>query len=126
MGETPLEKDNQNERAIPMVWRPMFVLIVEALVERNFQLRGLADYVRPLDSSTADINRQNIDECPDKLVPLSERSWETSTHLWMGTHWDVLIDLSVGDGETGDLVLYAKVLEDGKGFVFEPGLVYVP
>lgn len=47
-------------------------------------------------------------------------------YLWMDGYWQVLVDLSNSDGETSDLVLHVQVFPDGKGYLFQPGLVYVP
>ncbi|WP_394203820.1 DUF7668 domain-containing protein [Marinagarivorans algicola] len=67
-----------------------------------------------------------IEEYGEELISLPNETWESSICIWMGNHWDVLIDLwTKGEGRS-DLVLSAKVAESKNGFYIEVGMIYVP
>ena len=51
---------------------------------------------------------------------------EIACAQWMGTHWEVLVDLWTKEEGRSDLVLHVKVVEDGASPRFTVHLVYVP
>lgn len=50
----------------------------------------------------------------------------SSVSQWMGTHWEVLVDLWTIESGRSDLVLTVFVLETTDGFRFEIDSVHVP
>ncbi|MEP3890560.1 MAG: hypothetical protein ABJN69_08825 [Hellea sp.] len=83
-------------------------------------------FVEALDQEIVRINRSNIEDYPDEIGPLSAKSWDTSICVCRGNSWEVLVDLVTLDGEISDLVMHAKIVGNGNGYVIEPGLIYVP
>lgn len=78
-------------------------------------------------AETAEQIRECIADYGETLVPLPEESWDSSVALWMNGFWEVLVDLwTEAEGRSSDLVLHMRVFEDGAGYRFEVGLVYVP
>lgn len=67
----------------------------------------------------------NIQDYGGSLVPLPKASWETSVCLWLGGHWEVLIDLFTDTEGRSDLVMHVKVAEQD-GFLVSLHDVYVP
>jgi hypothetical protein len=67
-----------------------------------------------------------ITDYGETLTELSEDTWKTSVAQWMGTHWDVLVDLRTIESGRSDMVLQAKVTETAKGFRVKIYMVYVP
>jgi hypothetical protein len=124
--EQPVVKDEDAEHAIASAWRPTFRAIVSAFVVGDFRLgRGIAS-VEPVSESTAKQIRDYVADYGETLVELPEESWKTSVAQWMGTHWDVLVDLwTLGEGRS-DLVLGARVYETETGYRYQIGIVYVP
>ena len=59
------------------------------------------------------------------LVELPDATWKSSVAQWMGTHWDVVVDLWTDAGPS-DLILSARVRETNDAFEIEIGSVYVP
>ena len=61
-----------------------------------------------------------------RLAPLSQETWKSSVSMWMGDWWDVIVDLwSVESGRT-DLVVELRINEDGEGYRYVVGIIYVP
>lgn len=46
--------------------------------------------------------------------------------LWIGNHWEMLVDLRTLEEGRSDLVLHVKVYEEGPQFRYAVYLVYVP
>ena len=124
--EIAVEKDEESERAIPTAWRGIFSNIVEAFSKKDYSLSIGGEGVSFISDETANHIREYIHDYGEKLIPLPEETWESSVCIWMGTHWDVLIDLwTQGEGRS-DLVLGAQVSEQGNGYIIEVDMVYVP
>lgn len=70
--------------------------------------------------------RKYIQEYGTKLVSLPQESWATSVCIWMGDHWDALIDLWTEEEGSSDLVLQVHVSEVDSEFLFTVYMVYVP
>ena len=121
--EILIKKDAEHELPIPAIWRHELKKIADYFVQKNAQLPKT---VRSLEHDITKINRGNLDDYPDKIILLSEKTWETSIYLWHEHYWQVLLDLTAEGGESSDLVLHLRVYENDDGFEFEVGLIYVP
>ncbi len=126
MSEVLIEKSCGKEGPIPTEWRAVIKSVADAIVFGkpfpNSQNISITDY--PADIS--EINQSNIDDYPDDIGVLDEQTWKTSVYVWTGDRWEILLDLSTFCGETSDLVLHGQMFEEGAGFLFKPGLIYVP
>lgn len=121
-----VEKNEENELPIPTAWRPIFSEIVNSFVKKDYCLREGLENVSAVSEETTNHIKEYIDEYGEELTQLSEDTWISSVCIWMGTHWNVLIDLwTAGEGRS-DLVLGAKVSENGSDYLVEIGIVYVP
>lgn len=79
-----------------------------------------------MSASDAEHIRSYIAEYGETLTELPEESWETSVAQWMDGHWEVLVDLWTVEAGASDLVLSARVFEEGTGVRIEVHMVYVP
>ncbi|WP_227496519.1 DUF7668 domain-containing protein [Massilia litorea] len=124
--EVQVTKDPENEGPIPSAWRPTLQNIVDAFVRDDYCLAdGLAG-VAPVSEETATQIRTYIQEYGAKLVSLPQESWATSVRIWMGDHWDALIDLWTEEEGSSDLVLQVHVSEVDSEFLVTVYMVYVP
>jgi hypothetical protein len=121
-----VEKDEENQLPIPTVWRPTFAAIVSSFVKKDYRLTVKLDYVSSVSNETANHIRDYIEEYGEELVQLSEETWESSACIWMGAHWDVLIDLRTAGEGRSDLVLGAKVTESADSYIVNVEMVHVP
>lgn len=121
----PIEKDEDQEKPVPSGWRQTLGEIVEALRERNYQLRGIRR-VEPVDDNTANIIARQIEGYGGTIASCPEQAWETSVCQWQLTYWEVLVDLFTVEDGLSDLVLHIMVYEESGDFIFKPHLVYVP
>lgn len=62
----------------------------------------------------------------ESLVGVPDESWSSSVAQWMGTYWEVLVDLWTQESGRSDLVLSLSVYEAEGGFRFEIGSLHVP
>ena len=116
----------EKEQVVPMVWRGAFTSIVDAFIQRDYSLALGITCVAPVTIEAAKQIEEYIDDYGEELVKLPSSTWESSVCLWMGEHYDVLIDLwTAGEGRS-DLVLSARVKEMGKSFEIIIGMVHVP
>jgi hypothetical protein len=123
MSETEVAKIEGREQPVPTGWRLALKTIADAFTEGRIPTGA---GIRSVTLDTAKINFENIRRYPDATGPLTDASWHSSICVWMGNHWDVLVDLSTVSGERSDLVLHAEVFEvDGRAEI-APGLIYVP
>lgn len=119
-------KDINNQSPIPSVWRATLSAIIEAIKESDFQLiRGISD-VPILSDRTADAIKNNIEDYGVHLSSLPEEAWDTSVCQWMGTYWDVMVDLFTEEEGSSDLVLSVRVRELSDGYTFDVFSVHVP
>lgn len=124
--EVAIEKDEEHERPIPTVWRSIFSNVVDALVKKDYSLSCGVTGVTVVSNETAIHIKEYIQDYGEELIQLSDETWESSIYIWMGGHWDVLIDLwTAGEGRS-DLVLSAQVSEKDNGYAIDIGMVYVP
>ncbi|MEM7244426.1 MAG: hypothetical protein AAF533_03740 [Acidobacteriota bacterium] len=122
----PVLKDDENERPIPGAWRPTFQAIVAAFVKGDYEMSVGVPGVEPLSPEKAQHVRDSIADYGETLVDLPDDTWKSSVTLWMGSHWDVLIDLWTESEGRSDLVLDCKVRETEDGYRYQVHLVYVP
>lgn len=121
-----VSKDEANQSPVPNMWRSTFCHIVEAFKDGDFRLgKGIVG-VCPISSLDAATIEENLRSYGATLTSLPERTWETSVSQWMQGYWDVLIDLFTVEEGASDLVLAARVYEQGRGYAFEIQSVYVP
>jgi hypothetical protein len=120
------EKDPHSEHPIPTAWRRTLSSIADAIADGDFFLsRGIKD-VAPVDEETASAIASSISGYGVHLKPLPEETWTTSVCQWMGTYWNVLVDLYSNEEGQSDLVLNVRVMEHAAGHSFEVQLVFVP
>jgi hypothetical protein len=119
-------KDENTTQPIAIAWRATLRDIVEAFVQGDYALaRGLHS-VAPVPPATAEQIRRYIADYGETLIELPDERWETSVSQWMGTHWDVLVDLWTLESGESDMVLSARVFEVTNGFQIEIDSVHVP
>ena len=120
------EKDPHSQRRIPSAWRGTLSAIVDAIRENDIQLaRGIAG-VPTLPERTARAIKGNIEGYGARLISLPEDAWSTSACQWMGSYWDVLVDLFTEKEGASDLVLSVRVRESSAGYLFDVVSVHVP
>ncbi len=124
--EVPVVKDEESEHPIPIAWRPIFVDIISAFVKKNYQLATGLDGVSSVSEETANHIKEYIEDYGEELIKLPEETWDSSVCIWMGTHWDVLVDLWTAEEGRSDLVLGARVAESNNGYIVNVDMVYVP
>ena len=121
-----VEKDEENERPIPTGWRLAFSNVVDAFVRKDYSLSQGVAGVSSVSNKTANHIKDYLEDYGEELIQLPQETWESSVCLWMGSHWDVLIDLwTAGEGRS-DLVLKAQVTESINGYRIDIGMIYVP
>ena len=126
MQNVPVKKVDDQELPIPTEWRSALKQLADkAVFGTNIEPSSNIE-IGEIDSKTRSSHHYNIASYPDPLGPLNEQSWKTSIYIWDSPHWALLVDLTDADGHVTDLVLHAKVHETDKGFLIEPGLIYVP
>lgn len=126
IAEVPVTRNSEEEGPVPSAWRPALKNIVDAFVRRDYSLAEGVAGVAPVAEETAAQIREYINQYGQTLVALPQEAWETSVCIWMGDHWNALIDLwSEAEGRS-DLVLHVHVAEAGPEYVIEIYMVYVP
>jgi hypothetical protein len=124
--EVPVSKDEHSQHTVASVWRQSLTAIVKALVQHDYSLaRGIAG-VDPLPGKKADRIERCISDYGEELIELPEEVWAFSASQWMGTHWEVLIDLFTKESGASDLVLSVRVHESEDGYRYEVDSVHVP
>lgn len=122
----PAIKDGDAQHPIAGAWRPMLCEVVRSFVEGDYGLaKGVAG-VEPVSAETAEQISDYVADYGATLVELPEDTWQTSVAQWMGTHWDILVDLWTAEEGRSDLVLQGKVAETNVGPRFTVYMVYVP
>jgi hypothetical protein len=116
----------EKQGPIPSAWRPALKQIVDAFARRDYRLADGVGGVAPVSEKTATHVRNYIQQYGAKLVSLPRESWGTSVCIWMGDHWDALIDLWTEEEGSSDLVLQVRVTEAGSEPLIAVYMVYVP
>jgi hypothetical protein len=119
-------KDEAAEHPVAAAWRPTFHQIVRAFTRQDYQLADRIESVEPVSEEAALHIRSSIGAYGATLVELTEDTWRTSVARWMGSHWEVLVDLQTAEEGRSDLVLGARIRETERGYSFEVSMVYVP
>lgn len=119
-------KDEHAAHPIADAWRPTFKEIIKAFAEGDYDLRRGLQFVAPVPSSTADQIKTYIAGYGETFTELPDETWETSIAQWIGTHWDVLVDLWTIESGGSDLALSARVFEDKGSFRIEVDSIHVP
>ena len=119
-------KDDALQQPIPTAWRQAFRDVVSAFIAGDYRLdRGVLG-VESIDSDTANQIREYLSDYGATLTALPEGTWESSVCMWMGSHWEALVDLWTKAEGRSDLVLHARVFDESAGFLVKIHLVYVP
>jgi hypothetical protein len=100
--------------------------IVDAFVRGDFALKKRIPLVAPVPPATARQMKKYVAEYGETLRALPDDTWSTSVAQWMGTRWEVLVDLWTVESGRSDMVLHVFVSEVKTGFRIEIHLVYVP
>lgn len=114
------------QRPVPACWRPIFSEVVRAFIRGDFALEVAIPSVQPPSSKAAVQMQGYVVDYGERLAELCEETWQTSVAVWTGRRWDVHLDLRTVESGRSDMVLDARVFEDGDGFRFELDLIYVP
>ena len=124
--EVLVVKDEHNERPIPDVWRAVFFQIVKLISRQNYFRDSPLHNVKSLNESDSVHIQSYIESYGEELIELPTETWDSSIYIWMGNHWNVIIDLWTRTEGRSDLVLSAKVYEDNNEYLFDINMVYVP
>lgn len=120
-------RDLDEQQPVALAWRAEIVSIVSALVRGDYELLSAGSSVRRLSAEEADYIANNLMAYGGiTLLDPPQETWETSVALWMGDHWEVVVDLwSAEEGRT-DLILSLAIRDtDGAYEYFVEG-VWVP
>ncbi len=107
-------KDENAAHPVASHLRPTLCRIVRAFRNGDFGLVGMGT-VTPVASTTQKQIRDYIADYGETLAELPNESWSSSVAQWMGTHWDVLVDLWTEESGRSDLVLSVRVFENKDG-----------
>jgi len=124
--DAPVVKDEVSQRPVPSIWRPVFREIVKAFVARDYRLSAGVPNVAPISPDTAAQIESYIQDYGETLVHLPDEAWDTSVMLWVGSRWEVLVDLWTQAEGRSDMILSVHVSESRPGFAFDVQMVYVP
>jgi hypothetical protein len=122
----PPVKDGEAAHPVATAWREPFRDVVKAFKQGDYALATNVPMVIPVPSATANQIKAYVLDYGETLADLPEETWGTSVAQWMGTHWDVLVDLWTVESGRSDMVMSARVFEVGTSFRIEIELVYVP
>lgn len=123
--EVVIEKNESDELPLPRLWRPIFTEIVSAIVKKDYLLTCVTRFNVFISQESADQISDYIEDYGETIVDLPEDTWDSSTFLWMGDRWNVLIDLWTEKEGHSDLVLKAEVKEGSSGYLVVVEMVYV-
>jgi len=124
--EVSVIKDEDNELPIPQIWRVVFCQIVKSFSNKDYLVNSTISNVPSLSLDASKHIEDYIESYGEELTELPPETWDSSIYLWMGDHWDVIVDLwTLGEGQS-DLVLSAKVYENNNEYIFNVEMVYVP
>jgi hypothetical protein len=104
----------------------MLRAVVRSLVDGDYSLRKGVAGVEPVSLATAEHMRAYLVDYGATLVELPGETWKTSVAQWMGTRWDILVDLWTAEEGRSDLVLEGWVEETDAGPRLTIHMVYVP
>lgn len=119
-------KDEDSAHPVACAWRPTLREIVKSLSRGDYNLTARSQSVAPILAGTADQIKKYIADYGETLIELPDEAWETSVAQWMGTYWDVLVDLWTAESGESDMALSVRVFEVDGAFRFEIVSVHVP
>ena len=119
-------KDRDAAHPVAGAWRPMLCDVVRRLAQGDYALAQDVPGVAPVAASIAEQIREYVAEYGATLVELPDETWRTSVAQWMGTHWEILVDLWTAEEGRSDLVLAGDVVETSAGPLLTLRGVYVP
>jgi hypothetical protein len=120
-------KDEDSAHPVASAWRDSFCAIVKAFAEGDYRLeKCVAASVAPVATDVAQRMREYVADYGETLIELPTGAWDTSIAQWMGTHWDVLVDLWTAESGRSDMVISARVSEAEPGFRIEVCSIHVP
>jgi len=123
----PVLKDEHAQRPVASAWRPTLREIVRALANKDYSLaRSSIAGVERIPPEKAKRIEAYIAGYGETVVELPDDAWKSSASQWMGTHWDILVDLYTAEGSPSDLALSVRVFEDAGGYRYEVDSVHVP
>ena len=76
--EISVEKDDENERPVLLIWHPTFCRIVDALVKKDYSLSCGIKGVAPVSDETANQIKEYIEDYGEALTQLPNETWGTS------------------------------------------------
>jgi len=126
MNKIEVEKNEEEELPIPHLWRPTFKAIVNAFVQKDYELSSGINNVNPVLENTAEQIKEYIEDYGEVLIELPDETWNTSIYICYGNYWNVLIDLYTEGEGLSDLVLNAEVRKNNSEYLFDIRMVYVP
>lgn len=126
MKEVKVVKDEEKELPVPTVWRSVFHEIVKSFVEEDYTLSSGISGVGSIPYETSNQIKEYIQDYGETLINLPEQSWDSSICIWLGSKWDVLVDLWTEAEGRSDMVLNAEVFEVEDGYRISINMVYVP
>lgn len=116
----------ETELLVPLAWRPILTQIASCLAVGDYSLNSRPDNVGPVRPDIAEVIAYQIAEYGDDLTALRDESWERAIYIWMGDHWEILVDLCTQEQGVSDLALFVSVYEDKDTFRFTVDSVHVP
>lgn len=120
-------KDEDRARPVATLWRPTLSEVAKAMAEGDYGLsRRHLPSVAPVSEETAEQIRAYVSDYGETLAEPSDETWNSSVSQWMGTYWEVLVDLWTIESGASDLVLSVRVFEAGDNYRFEIDSVHVP
>lgn len=122
----PALKDLETAHPIAGAWRPMLREVVRRFVQGDYGLAQGVQGVEPVTAETAEQIRDYVAHYGATLVDLPDDTWQSSIAQWMGTEWDLLVDLWTAEEGRSDMVLHGHVEETSAGPRFRVYMVYVP
>lgn len=122
---TVLKKKNE-ELPVPIEWRQVFIDVVEAFKNGDFQLDDKIKFVNKVSALNAERMAANVTDYGDQLISLSDQTWNFSIYLWMDSYWQVLVDLVTLNEGVSDLVMFVKVRENAGKYCFTIEDIHVP
>ena len=124
--DPPAVKDPDAAHPIAGAWRAMLRDVVRCFARGDYRLEQGVPGVDAVSAATAEQVRAYLADFGGTLVELPDETWQTSVAQWMGTHWEVLVDLQTAEEGRSDLALAGEIRETSAGPRLRISMVYVP
>lgn len=121
-----LEKNEGVECPIPLEWRSVIVDIVDSIRQKQPLGRSALGYQVIPEHGAIEWIYKSLNAYGGTLKELPEEAWRTSICIWMGSSWELLVDLFTEEEEKSDLVLFIDVFEAEGSLIFKVKSAYVP